>query len=572
MYRLFLPFIMLLVGISSPRAEPFRRLRATGSIDFRRGVATSTGVGPRKRAGRGDPALSSARLNLKALVYPHPVDDESTLGDLAAFHPDLGAALELQLGEAEEVGRRALPPDLEEVTVELELGKLVAVLLPYLGQASRSGIPAATRSEDLPTRVLLRLPPDLARDHVPSLLPSIRSLSGDDVFPAGGRWIRRAYETLPVSYLAEPPLVGTQDWEIPVVSTGGLAGATLFLRDPDAERLHRLLRGEDPPTVVIVEEESGDPVEESREGLSPSLPVGKAPDPGRWKVPVAEGDATSLAAPVPAPPPALRAESVEAVIQEATAPLRAPATPPAPPLEASDGLAPSREPATRDALLPPDAGPELPPPARPRTSPTDPPTLPPPPSSMPSEPPASRPLVAPAVRPDPTVRPDPGVQADPGSEAADAPRRGIEELLLEFRRRARAREQARPRGGERPLLPPGTPLPVPSPSPAPAASPPHSSTGRMPLEALQAIPSEQEEPLDALLYQGRGPDAPRSPPTAALPPPAFPTASPRAVPPIQGGNSRDEGAGEIPPDLVEPPSIRWQYFQEEDEEAGELPR
>jgi hypothetical protein len=278
----------MLVGTPSSLAKGrFSRTLASGHVDFQRQVAVARGVGPRAAEGDPDRAVEAARTNLKALLLPHPVDGEVTLGDLAAYHPDLATALEFQLVAAREARRSALPPDLEEVVLELDLAELVQVLLPFLGSDDAQATGPLQPADSPPKRVLLRLSSELAADHVPSLLPSLRGLGGVEAIPARGAWLREAYREPLVRYRGSEVEVEEGDWEVTVVATGGLAGATLFVQDADAERVRRLLAGEEIPTVLVVPGESSSPlpVEEAPE-LAALAPSGSRELPPRYREPV----------------------------------------------------------------------------------------------------------------------------------------------------------------------------------------------------------------------------------------------------------------------------------------------
>lgn len=278
-------FALVVAGLlSSPPSVSargrFSRTLASGHVDFRRQVAVARGVGPRAVDGEPDRASAMARTNLKALLLPHPVDGEVTLGDLAAYHPDLATALEFQVAQAREQRRNALPPDLEEVVLELDLGDLIEVLLPFLGSDEAAAPASLAPIASPPSRVLLRLPTELATDHVPSLLPSLRGLGGVEAIPARGAWLRDAYAEPLVQYREEEPEAAEGDWEIRVVATGGLAGATLFLEDADAERLRRLLGGEEVPEILVV---PGDL--EARPTEEPTAPLAALDPPGERSLP-----------------------------------------------------------------------------------------------------------------------------------------------------------------------------------------------------------------------------------------------------------------------------------------------
>lgn len=290
----------LLAGTAAAGA-PFARTLASGHVDFQRQVAVARGVGPRGE--EGEPALAAARTNLKALLLPHPVDGEVTLGDLAAYHPDLATALEFQLAEARVQRRNALPPDLEEVVLELELGELIQVLLPFLGSGTNTPGPA-TPVEAPPARVVLRLAPELAADHVPSLLPSVRGLGGIEAIPARGAWLREAYQEPLVTYRGTDLEPREGDWEVRVEATGGLAGATLFIADAAAEHLRRLLSGEEVPRIVVAPGEAADlevppAPEDALVALAPPEPRAL---PARYREPVDVKVDVAGSAPEPAAP------------------------------------------------------------------------------------------------------------------------------------------------------------------------------------------------------------------------------------------------------------------------------
>ena len=338
--------LALAAGLLAPGAAPargrFSRTMSSGHLDFQRQVAVARGVGPRAVAGEPDRAVAMARTNRKALLLPHPVDGEVTLGDLAAYHPDLATALEFQFAQAREARRDALPPDLEEVQLELDITELVQLLLPFLGSAE-GGPPASLRPiEAPPKRVLLRLSPTLAADHVPSLLPSVRGLGGVEAIPTRGAWLREAYRDPLVRYAGPGAEADEGDWEIPVVATGGLAGATLFLQDSDAERLRRLLAGDEVPRILVVPgtDEGTPPSEEPSPALAALTPPGERELPRKYRQPMpvridVGGSSPERGAPSEDPPDfggMLR--NLRARLDEVR-PLRAVSAPePAPPTEA----------------------------------------------------------------------------------------------------------------------------------------------------------------------------------------------------------------------------------------------
>lgn len=508
--RLALASLALALGPAGPvRAEvPYRQTLSSGYLDFERGMAVASGVAPRGEArggrdgGAADRPRKAAMTNLEALLYPHPVDNESTLGDLAAFHRDLAAAIELQLAQATVVRREAIPPDLEQVVLELPLRQLTLALLPFLGAPGPvPPTPAPPpRTREGPSRVVLLLPPSVAREHVPPLLPSVRGLSGADVFPAGGAWLRRAFQEPVLRYMPHGWHPEVAEWTIPVSAAGGLAGSTLYLRDDHAEALRRALASATPPELLVADTSDEEPGE-AAPGPSPRAELalgaprrqGGRPSPTRFRIPEAPPPAAEPAAPEVEQPAPVAEQPPGATEQHAAG------APAAGPEATSQTRFEQLYQALQDRLAtrtprPPEAGP--PPP---REAPG--PTLPPPPRRM---------VMAQAT-----------------------------------------------------------------PSPAPA----RGSAG----EDLARLPAPAEDPLDRALYGGGGvprakaPSRPRPAPPAAAgpdeagePPPPERPGEPeldwRPFEPAEAGEPP-----EIPGDIVEPPTIRWQYFRREDEAEGELP-
>jgi hypothetical protein len=195
----------------------------------------------------------------------------------------------------------SVPPDLEEVTLELPLREITQALLPFLGEAGSpsQGSPPPTGSfslaEKTPNQIVLEISPKLARSHIPSLLPSIRGLSGGSVFPTSIQWLRESYQQGMVRYPPRNWEPVSESWRLRVVSVGGLAGATLFLRDQDAERVRSLLASTTPPSLLVVTTSATNEaahlevtppatdLPRKTHPLSPPLPPPAQPH--RWKTP-----------------------------------------------------------------------------------------------------------------------------------------------------------------------------------------------------------------------------------------------------------------------------------------------
>ncbi len=262
-----------------PAGALLQRSLSQASIDFSAGVARARGLGP--RSGVGDPARAAAETSLKALLYTHPIGEEIALGDLAAAEPALGVALDLQLGSARELSRRAVPPDFDDVEIEVGLGDLLVALAPFVSRRppDRSP-PLRDPDEPRPDRILLLLPPGVAAGFLPPLIPSIRALGGGSALPAAGAWLGALAAGRAVTYLDRPaaPLPG--DRILRAASRGGLGGATVYLRDDDAELLAAWLSTPEPPPLVLAPvgdapEPASGPATRAREPAPPREPTGR---------------------------------------------------------------------------------------------------------------------------------------------------------------------------------------------------------------------------------------------------------------------------------------------------------